>query len=193
MGSYRTWLSIIKRCHNENQSAYKYYGERGIYICSRWLKFEAFLEDMGHRPPNSVIHRVDPKGPYSPENCVWVSKKAHGTVDKWTRNEEKTKPLQQRKETQADIAKRLGITRQALFLRMKHWSKERAIKEKKYSKDYAKLEETMNAVRDILEEKEVDALEPRDGIHSSSGGTLRLADLGSIGPIPSPGRPSTED
>lgn len=72
---YNTWLHLKARCYDSNDSAYKYYGERGIRVCSRWLEcFENFYEDMGSRPSNEhSIDRQDVDKEYSPENCRWAT------------------------------------------------------------------------------------------------------------------------
>ncbi len=44
---YHRYSKMIKRCHDENNSRYPYYGARGIKVCDRWLEsFDNFLEDM---------------------------------------------------------------------------------------------------------------------------------------------------
>ena len=68
---YRSWQAMHQRCSNPKASGYKRYGGRGIKVCKRWFRFEAFLADMGPRPPNTVIDRVDPDGNYEPRNCRW--------------------------------------------------------------------------------------------------------------------------
>jgi hypothetical protein len=69
------WLSIKARCLKPRDSNYVNYGGRGIKICDRWLVFENFLADMGVRPKNLQIDRINNDGNYEPGNCRWTTRK----------------------------------------------------------------------------------------------------------------------
>jgi hypothetical protein len=73
--TFKIWSGMLARCTNINLKCYKYYGERGITVCERWLKFEKFLEDMGERPKGLSIDRINNNGNYEPRNCRWATSK----------------------------------------------------------------------------------------------------------------------
>jgi len=72
---YAIWIGMKQRCFNRNISYYKYYGGRGISVCAEWLKFENFYKDMGKRPAEHSLDRVDNNKGYSKENCRWATRK----------------------------------------------------------------------------------------------------------------------
>lgn len=76
--TYVTWTNMNKRCNNQNHKKYKYYGGRGIKVCGRWSNknpkgFENFLEDMGERPKNKTLDRINNNDGYFKENCGWIT------------------------------------------------------------------------------------------------------------------------
>ncbi len=95
---YQCWVNMRKRCYNTNARQYPRYGGRGITICIRWrASYEAFLEDVGRRPPHESkarnqgysLDRIDNDGGYwcgksecvecgplgRKPNCRWATKK----------------------------------------------------------------------------------------------------------------------
>lgn len=71
---YITWRNMLKRCHNENDTAYDNYGGRGIRVCKRWREsYAAFLADMGRKPSSChSIDRIRVNRGYYPTNCRWA-------------------------------------------------------------------------------------------------------------------------
>jgi hypothetical protein len=73
---YRTWISIRSRCNNPKATGYKYYGGRGVKVCSEWKIYKQFLTDMGRKPSDDCcIERIDNGKGYSKDNCKWIINK----------------------------------------------------------------------------------------------------------------------
>ena len=122
---YRVWSAMKRRCLNPNVIGFDKYGERGITICDRWINsFEAFLEDMGERPPMHTIERVDNALGYSPDNCTWATRKEQASNTRRNHNitfEGITKTLTQ-------WAEYLGLKQSTIRQRMSRgWSIKQAL------------------------------------------------------------------
>jgi hypothetical protein len=121
---YGTWCKMIDRCSNPKNKSFFRYGERGITVCNRWMKFENFYADMGLPPQGKTIDRIDNNGPYSKENCHWA------TGSQQARNRRNTVFLTHNGQTKklADWADELGIPRYLIHLRRQRgWSVERML------------------------------------------------------------------
>ena len=72
---YRIWSAMRTRCTNPNHNSYKYYGARGLGICSEWSDYRVFRQwalSNGYQPDLKVERRNNDKG-YYPENCCWAT------------------------------------------------------------------------------------------------------------------------
>jgi len=64
----------IKSCGCKKKTGFNNYGGRGIKVCEEWKDFMQFYRDMGIRPDNHSLERIDVNKGYSKNNCEWATK-----------------------------------------------------------------------------------------------------------------------
>lgn len=88
--TYEAYANMLARCysplHKSNSNFVKY----GISVCDEWLGESGvsnFVRDMGEKPENLQLIRLDPFKDFCKENCLWVTKaEASKSVYKFPRN-----------------------------------------------------------------------------------------------------------
>jgi len=108
---YRSWSCMLSRCTNKKLSGYKNYGGRGITVCKRWYDFKNFYEDMGDRPKDCTLDRIDNDKGYCKENCRWA------TLEQQSMNKRNT--IMIKGKSLKDMSRKLGVSYNILYHRHK--------------------------------------------------------------------------
>lgn len=128
---YNVWFGMKQRCTKETDDAYQSYGGRGITLCPEWEDFANFREwaiangyDENAKTHECTIDRIDNNGPYSPENCRWV------TPDIQSRNKRNNRYYTINGETMIlkDWARHVGVDVRTICARLNRgWTIEDAL------------------------------------------------------------------
>jgi hypothetical protein len=78
--TWRSWASMVGRCRATDGG----YASVGL-ADPRWLRFGAFLADMGPRPPGCTLDRIDSASDYGPGLCRWASPAVQASNRRTTR------------------------------------------------------------------------------------------------------------
>lgn len=131
--TYRIWAGIKRRASFGGD-----YFDKGIFVCTEWLEFENFYNDMGDAPDGCSIDRIDNYKGYSKDNCRWA------TNAQQARNKRSNINIQYQGRTMclADWAIESGINEDTLYARLVRykWPLEKAMTEPVHDKcfSYAK-------------------------------------------------------
>ena len=74
----KIFQEMRRRCYNSNSKDYKWYGAKGIKICSEWINtpesFEQWALNHGYND-TLTLDRIDSNKDYEPSNCRWITLK----------------------------------------------------------------------------------------------------------------------
>lgn len=132
---YNIWCMMKRRILNPKCLDYPKYGGRGIQLCSEWMDFINFKNDMHESylkhvaefgEKDTTIERKNNDGNYNPSNCCWATKAeqvANYRHNRIINYNGLTLHL-------AEAARKYGINPMTLVDRLDHgWSVEQAIEE----------------------------------------------------------------
>ena len=125
--TYTSWYNMKSRCNNPNYKNSIYWKGKGVTYPERWESFVNFLEDMGERPEETSLDRIDNSKGYSKNNCRWATRKQQ------MNNMRSNRVIEYNGESMNlnQWADRLGVKREVIRDRIDRygWSIERAMNE----------------------------------------------------------------
>jgi len=138
----RSWYAMRGRCHSKSSGNYQYYGGNGVEIDSRWDDFDNFLKDMGERPDNHVLDRIDAEQGYGPGNCRWITQAHNIRRKRCVKMSNGKRRLAKwyygfAGMSHSWIAQELGVSRKTIsfLLNWQTWSEEGEARREVYARD----------------------------------------------------------
>jgi len=122
--TYQCWLDMKGRCFNKNSQRFYTHGARGISVESLWEKsYDAFLLDMGLKPPGLTLERKDNDASYSKDNCKWATPKEQAN----NRRTNVVVSFEGKSQTVQQWAEELNLSFASLQKRLRKWPIEKAL------------------------------------------------------------------
>lgn len=73
---YTVWTGMKNRCNYSGNPGYRWYGGKGIRVCTEWANdfaaFRDWAQTHGHED-HLQLDRIDSSKDYSPQNCRWLT------------------------------------------------------------------------------------------------------------------------
>ena len=76
----------MRRCYNPKDKDFAKYGAVGVVVQESWHEYIAFAADVGEPEGTQTLHRIDPYGDYTKENCMWASPIVQARVTRLHKN-----------------------------------------------------------------------------------------------------------
>ena len=68
---YTIWNNMMNRCYNKKSREYRYYGGKGVRVCSRWHDIKNFIEDIPEKVLGKCFTLTDRTKDFSLSNTHW--------------------------------------------------------------------------------------------------------------------------
>ena len=79
---YGIWLHLRNGSVNPKASSWKALGAKGLKLCQQWAdSFEQFVADVGRKPYDKALYRLDPEKDFEPGNVQWMTKQEHALLN----------------------------------------------------------------------------------------------------------------
>ena len=115
---------MLDRCNNPNADNYDRYGGKGTRVCTRWMEFESFYEDMAPRPEGTSLERIDNDKDYCPDNCRWATSREQAN----NRRNNRIIDINGQKLTMAEWCRKTGISKATVYWRLSNgWNVNKAL------------------------------------------------------------------